>query len=80
MVAQVREELVSLTPNNAIAVGELEAELGQEHLHDMLENNTLDAQQIQVGMRTHLISRMFGRLTFRGLVTFRSMAEIKLSS
>lgn len=45
---QVREELISLTPNNASLVGEVRAVLGQEKLVEMLEGNKLDARQVQV--------------------------------
>lgn len=57
VVAQVREELVSLTPNNAVVVGEVEAELGQERLQEMLESKNLDARQVQVGISARGVSR-----------------------
>lgn len=48
MAAQVREELVSLTPNNAVLVGEVRATLAQEKLTEMLQEKKFDARQVQV--------------------------------
>lgn len=46
---KVREELVSLTPNNAILVGEVMAVLSKERLAELLrDKNALDARQVQV--------------------------------
>ncbi len=48
ILSKVREELVSLTPNNAMLVGEVRAVLSQERLAEMLQDKTLDARQVQV--------------------------------
>ena len=50
---QVREELISLTPNNATLVHEVTAVLSQERLAGMLEQKALDASQVQVTHRGH---------------------------
>ena len=47
----MRAELVSLTPNNAVLVGEVQAELAQERLRDILEGTTLDPGRVQVKTR-----------------------------
>ncbi|CAN0158629.1 unnamed protein product [Pylaiella littoralis] len=46
-IYRVREELVSLTPNNAALVGEVRAVLSQERLAEMLRDKTLDGRQVQ---------------------------------
>lgn len=45
---QVREELISLTPNNTTLVEEVNGALGQERLTEMLEDKKLNARQVQV--------------------------------
>ncbi|CAN0342137.1 unnamed protein product, partial [Ectocarpus fasciculatus] len=47
LLGEVREELVSLTPNNSVLVGEVRAVLSQERLAEMLRDKTLDARQVQ---------------------------------
>ncbi|CAN0427758.1 unnamed protein product, partial [Ectocarpus fasciculatus] len=47
LLGEVREELVSLTPNNSVLVGEVRVVLSQECLAEMLRDKTLDARQVQ---------------------------------
>eukprot|EP00752_Nemacystus_decipiens_P012115 g10740.t1 len=47
LLGEVREELVSLTPNNAILVGEVRAVLSKERLAELLQDKKLDARQVQ---------------------------------
>eukprot|EP00903_Cladosiphon_okamuranus_P008385 g8062.t1 len=48
LLGEVREELVSLTPNNAVLVGEVRAVLSKERLAELLQDKgSLDARQLQ---------------------------------